>query len=89
MNEALLVSGEGWHRPGEISVVHRRAPSLDELPEFGKRTLDVLTQSIEEKQVTIEPRPVHSGFNQPPPQARKFLVTGIVFVPHIQSPEAG
>jgi magnesium chelatase family protein len=53
ISHAGLVGGGQWPRPGEVSLAHRGVLFLDELPEFGQRTLEVLRQPIEDKQVTI------------------------------------
>ena len=53
ISNAGLVGGGVNPRPGEITLSHRGILFLDELPEFGHASLEVLRQPIEDKVVTI------------------------------------
>ena len=53
ISQSGLVGGGPQPRPGEISLAHRGVLFLDELPEYGLRTLEVLRQPIEEREVTV------------------------------------
>ena len=53
ISHAGLVGGGRWPRPGEISLGHRGILFLDEMVEFGSRSLETLRQPLEDRIVTI------------------------------------
>ena len=48
ISDVALVGGGSAPKPGEISMAHNGILFLDELPEFKRKTLEVLRQPLEE-----------------------------------------
>ena len=53
ISDAGLVGGGNPPQPGQISMAHNGVFLLDEMPEFNRKTLEVLRQPLEEGKVTI------------------------------------
>ena len=48
-----MIGGGSIPRPGEVTLAHHGVLFLDELPEFSKKTLEVLREPIEDRQITV------------------------------------
>lgn len=53
VSQVAMTGGTNKAQPGEVSLAHNGVLFLDELPEFGKSTLEVLRQPLEDRKITI------------------------------------
>ncbi len=52
-SQAAIIGGGQPLRPGEISLAHRGILFFDELPEFGRPTLEALRQPLEDRVISV------------------------------------
>lgn len=72
ISSAGMIGGGSIPRPGEVTLSHDGVLFLDELPEFGKATLEVLRQPLEDGIVTISR--VHASLTFP---SRMILIASM------------
>lgn len=53
VSNVAMIGGGRNPRPGEVSLAHRGILFLDELPEYGKQSLEALRQPLEDGVVTV------------------------------------
>lgn len=53
VSNVAMIGGGRSPRPGEVSLAHRGILFLDELPEYGKQSLEALRQPLEDGMVTV------------------------------------
>jgi magnesium chelatase family protein len=71
-SSVALAGGGSRPRPGEISLAHNGVLFLDELPEFGRHTLEILREPIESGRIVISRAARQATFS-----ARFQLVTAM------------
>ena len=71
-SSTAMIGGGSIPRPGEVTLSHRGVLFLDELPEFGKATLEVLRQPLEDGVVTVSR--VHASLTFP---SRMILIASM------------
>lgn len=52
-SDVSLIGGGSFPKPGEVSLAHLGVLLLDEIPEFKRKTLEVLRQPLEDREVVI------------------------------------
>ncbi|MBR6906695.1 MAG: YifB family Mg chelatase-like AAA ATPase [Selenomonadaceae bacterium] len=53
ISTTAMIGGGSIPRPGEVTLSHHGILFLDELPEFGKTTLEVLREPLEDRKITV------------------------------------